>query len=232
MRSSSARSAARVCFVIVMVFAVSVAVWGFFLPLPAAPGRTYTDADFRIAELAEGHDEDGDGIGDQADILAGARAYVATRPRYGSAYYQGGRPDDGRGVCTDVVDQALLAAGYDLQTLVDTDRRANPADYGMDPIDSNVDFRRVHNVRVYLEHTADLEHTAEGLTCDPAQIDQWQGGDIVVWNDHVGIVSDRRDADGVCYVIHHAGLLQLCYEEDVLESDTFGPIVGHYRMTA
>ena len=186
MRSSSVRSAAHVCFVIVVVFAVSVAVWGFFLPLPAAPGRTYTDADFRIAELAEGHDEDGDGIGDQA----------------------------------------LLAAGYDLQTLVDTDRRANPADYGMDPIDSNVDFRRVHNVRVY------LKHTAEGLTCDPAQIDQWQGGDIVVWDDHVGIVSDRRDADGVCYVIHHAGLLQLCYEEDVLESDTFGPIVGHYRMTA
>lgn len=82
MRSSSARRAARVCFVIVVVFAVSVAVWGFFLPLPAAPGRTYTNADFRIAELAEGHDEDGDGIGDQA----------------------------------------LLAAGYDLQTLVDTDR--------------------------------------------------------------------------------------------------------------
>ena len=60
-------------------------------------------------------DRDGDGIDDQADILAGALAYVATEPQYKSKYYEGGYPDDGYGVCTDVVAQALLAAGYDLQ---------------------------------------------------------------------------------------------------------------------
>ena len=211
------------CALAVLVAAAAVARF-VFLPLQTMPGHVYTAADFGIEAPADGHDEDGDGVGDQADILAGARAYVATRPRYGSAYYQGGRPDDGRGVCTDVVDQALLAAGYDLRTLVDADRRANPADYGSDPIDPNIDFRRVRNARVF------LEHTAESLTCDPERIDQWEGGDIVVWGNHIGVVSDRHDADGVCYVIHHSSPLQLCYEQDVLRSNRFGPIVGHYRM--
>ena len=38
---------------------------------------------------------------------------------YQSKYYAGGYPDDGLGVCTDVIWQALQAAGYDLKALVD-----------------------------------------------------------------------------------------------------------------
>ena len=52
-------------------------------------------------------DSDGDGIDDQTDILESARSYLATRPKYKSKYYAGGYPDDGYGVCTDVVIQAL-----------------------------------------------------------------------------------------------------------------------------
>ena len=68
-------------------------------------------------------DADGDGIPDQQDILQGALDYVATRPRYKSAYFVGGWPTDGTGVCTDVVAYGMRAAGLDLPTLVDNDKR-------------------------------------------------------------------------------------------------------------
>ena len=48
-------------------------------------------------------DADGDGVDDQTDVLDNALAYVDTRPKYRSRYYQTGYPDDGYGVCTDVV---------------------------------------------------------------------------------------------------------------------------------
>ena len=48
-------------------------------------------------------DADGDGVDDQTDVLDNALAYVDTRPKYKSRYYQTGYPDDGYGVCTDVV---------------------------------------------------------------------------------------------------------------------------------
>ena len=63
---------------------------------------------------------------DQLDILNGALAYVSTHPKYKSRYYETGYPDDGYGVCTDVVAYALKNAGYDLQTLVDADIREHP----------------------------------------------------------------------------------------------------------
>ena len=66
-------------------------------------------------------DKDGDGMDDQEDILEGAIAYVNTHPKYKSAYYAGGYPNDGYGVCTDVVAYALKAAGYDLMELVSKD---------------------------------------------------------------------------------------------------------------
>ena len=45
-------------------------------------------------------DADGDGVDDQTDVLDNALAYVDTRPKYKSRYYQTGYPDDGYGVCT------------------------------------------------------------------------------------------------------------------------------------
>ena len=71
-------------------------------------------------------DADGDGVDDQTDVLDNALAYVDTRPKYKSRYYQTGYPDDGYGVCTDVVAFALKNAGYDLQALVDADIREHP----------------------------------------------------------------------------------------------------------
>ena len=177
------------------------------------------------AEIPKVHssvDKDNDGIDDQTDILQGALDYVASRPKYKSKYYRTGYPNDGYGVCTDVVAFALKNAGYDLMTLVQQDIQANPADYDIDEPDQNIDFRRVKNLRVY------FSHSAISLTTDISEIEEWQGGDIVIFKNHIGIVSDRRNENGVPYVIHHNDPWQRTYEEDILEDRE--DIVGHYRV--
>ncbi len=176
-----------------------------------------------IPQFHSSHDEDGDGIDDQQDMLDGAKAYVATKPKYASRYYAGGYPDDGYGVCTDVVAQAMKAAGYDLMQEVSTDIAAHPGDYAIDTPDANIDFRRVPTLKVF------FAHTAVALTTDTADIDQWQGGDIVIYDNHIAVVSDRRDADGVPYIIHHYSENQTSYEEDALRN--WGTINGHYRLS-
>jgi len=113
-------------------------------------------------------DKDGDGIDDQVDILEGTLAYVDTHPKYKSKYYNTGYPDDGYGVCTDVVANAMKAAGYDLMELVSEDIAAHPDDYDIVKPDKNIDFRRVRNLKVYLsselmmrtEHQTLRTHTA------------------------------------------------------------------------
>ncbi len=176
-----------------------------------------------IAQYISEKDQDGDGIDDQTDILQNAVAYIQTKPIYESKYYNSGYPDDGYGVCTDVVGQALLHSGYDLQQLVDADIAAHPEDYDIEEADPKIDFRRVRNLRVY------FSHTAIPLTTDVSQIEEWQGGDIVIFRKHIGIVSDRRNRHGVPYVIHHNGPGQIQYEEDILEKRT--DITEHFRIS-
>ena len=97
-------------------------------------------------------DKDEDGVDDQTDILNGVRAYIKTAPKYKSVYYATGYPDDEYGVCTDVVAQGFLSAGYDLMELVNADIMANPKDYDIDRADELIDFRRVRNLFVYFQH--------------------------------------------------------------------------------
>lgn len=189
----------------------------------SAPVRAKENADFQIADLHSQVDMDGDGIDDQTDILQGARDYIATRPVYQSKYYASGYPDDQYGVCTDVVARALLSAGYDLKELVRADIAAAPQAYDIQPPDANIDFRRVGNLAVY------FSRHAIPLTTDVHDISQWQGGDIVVFERHIGIVSDKRSDSGVAYVIHHSGPFQPSYEEDILEDRD--DIIGHYRVS-
>ena len=167
-------------------------------------------------------DKDNDGIDDQTDILNGAKDYIATKPKYKSKYYNSGYSDDGYGVCTDVVANALLAAGYDLMELVNQDVLENPDDYDIDEPDINIDFRRVKNLNVY------FRHTALSLTTDTSYPSDWQGGDIVVFKKHIGIISDKRNKNGIPYVIHHISPAQIHYEEDIL--DSYSSIIGHYRI--
>lgn len=168
-------------------------------------------------------DQDQDGMDDQTDILQNAKNYVATKPKYKSKYYDTGYPNDGYGVCTDVVAFALYDAGYDLQKLVEEDIALHREDYEIDEPDANIDFRRVKNLTVF------FKNTAIPLTLDTKQISEWQGGDIVIFKKHIGIVSDNRNVKGIPFVIHHASAVQADYEEDILE--TWGEIVGHYRIS-
>ena len=159
--------------------------------------RPEDDFQGRIPQFHSSVDWDDDGVDDQLDILNGARTYVSTHPKYKSRYYKTGYPDDGYGVCTDVVAYALKNAGYDLRVLVDADIREQPRDYMVAEPDANIDFRRVRNLKVF------FSHTAVALTTDISQIKEWQGGDIVIFERHIGIVSDRRNKNGVPYIIHH-----------------------------
>ena len=168
-------------------------------------------------------DKDGDGIDDQVDVLEGALAYVGTHPKYKSRYYNIGYPDDGYGVCTDVVANAMKTAGYDLMELVSEDIVAHPDDYDIVEPDKNIDFRRVKNLQVW------FRNNAVSLTTDVSDTQEWQGGDIVIFENHIGVVSDRRNKVAVPYVIHHNDPWQKTYEQDILE--TKNDIVGHYRVS-
>ena len=53
--------------------------------------------------------------------------------------------------------------------------------------------------------------------------------DRVYQKRHIGVVSDRRNKNGVPYVIHHNDPWQTAYEQDILEERT--DIVGHYRIS-
>ncbi|MCR5230876.1 MAG: DUF1287 domain-containing protein [Solobacterium sp.] len=168
-------------------------------------------------------DADGDGIDDQTDILAGAAEYIRSRPKYKSRYYGTGYPDDGYGTCVDVVGYALNHAGYDLMKMVSDDISADPDAYGITLQDPAIDFRRVKNLKVY------FSRHAVRLTDDIRKTGEWQGGDIVIFDNHIGIVSDRRNRDGIPYVIHHSGPFQLYYEEDILQSRN--DLYGHFRIS-
>ncbi|MBQ1288768.1 MAG: DUF1287 domain-containing protein [Erysipelotrichaceae bacterium] len=206
-------------FLLLLFLAAGFLIWHFRL----FPQPYYTDADFGITTFVSGHDEDGDGIDDQLDILQSAKAYLATDPVYKSKYYETGYPDDQYGVCTDVVAFALLDSGYDLKQLVYEDVLAHREDYAIDVVDANIDFRRVRNLKVY------FEHNWQSLSTDTKEIEAWQAGDIVTFRGHIGILSDRRDRSGMPYVLHHAGHLQLSFEEDILPYRE--DITGHYRLT-
>ncbi len=187
------------------------------------PHKMYSNQDFNIETYTSTIDKDNDGIDDQTDILNSVRTYIATNPKYKSKYYATGYPIDGYGTCVDVVAFGLKGAGYDLMELVNNDIKNNRDKYDIDIVDKNIDFRRVQNLKIYF-----ADNTIS-LTTDIHDIDKWQGGDIVIFDKHIGIVSDKRNKKGIPFIIHHASSYQKYYEEDILELRH--DIVGHYRMS-
>ena len=186
----------------------------------------YKAEDFNITVLKSNTDFDNDGIDDYTDILQGARIEAKNKPNYKSAYYQGGYPPDDEGVCTDVIWRSLKNAGYNLKDMVDEDIKANVNEYPRvkGKPDPNIDFRRVPNLKVY------FERNQISLTTDLGKIEEWQQGDIVAFgNNHIGIISDKRNSKGIPFLIHNGG--QPNREEDILELyNMYNNISGHYRM--
>ncbi len=169
----------------------------------------------------------------QAKIVAGARAQIGIGydPAYVKLTYPGGDVAKTTGVCTDVVVRALRAGGRDLQKLMHEDMTRHFALYpsrkkwGLKRPDSNIDHRRVPNQMVFFRRFG-KELTQE---VRPKTLAQWQPGDIVCWDlnpaglKHTGIVSDKKDANGMPFVIHNLGG---CREENALTS---WKIIGHFR---
>lgn len=205
-------------FIFVLLFLVMITLILYMFNV--IPHRQFTNEGFGIETYKSLIDKDGDGIDDQTDFLQSVRNYIATKPKYKSKYYRTGYPDDGFGVCTDVIAFGLRGAGYDLMELVNADIKANKKIYQVDIVDKNIDFRRVNNLRIF------FERNAKSLTTDLTDIKEWQGGDIIVFKTHIGVVSDKRNWRGIPFIIHNGGFH---FEEDILEYRT--DIVGHFRMS-
>ncbi len=186
--------------------------------------KFYTAEDFGFERLKSSVDFNENGADDYSDFVLGARKDAKNHPKYDGRYFDGGFPPDNIGVCTDVVWRAFKNAGYDLREMVDRDIRQRPLAYSsVSTRDKNIDFRRVRNLLTFFE-----KH-AVSLTTDIDDIEQWQGGDIVIFNGdkHIGIVSDRRDSIGRTYIIHNGG--QPNREENYLD---WGKVSFHFRFDA
>lgn len=165
-------------------------------------------------------------------LVAAARAQVGMTTRYDPAYfslaYPNGDPPPDRGVCTDVVIRALRTQGVDLQQRIHEDMRqdfaAYPQLWGLSRPDRNIDHRRVPNQMRWFERQGWQQPIS-------MRADDYAAGDIVAWKLngngllHVGIVSDRRLADGTPLILHN--IAQGTQEQDLLFRHS---IIGHYRM--
>lgn len=161
-------------------------------------------------EAAPPADTDGDGIPDPLDVLLGARKAALNADRYDGRYERidyplGDVPRD-IGVCTDVVIRALRNAGIDLQREVHEDILRRPKAYPhVSRPNTNIDHRRVKSLLPYFQrHFA--AHSAASTASDP-----YRPGDVLFMDtfpersgvEHVGIVSDQRNAAGEPLIINN-----------------------------
>ncbi|RII34748.1 DUF1287 domain-containing protein [Clostridium chromiireducens] len=174
-------------------------------------------------------DKNENGIADPIDIVNSARKEAEQETVYKDAYYVGGYPPDGEGVCTDVIWRGFKGINVSIKDLIDKDIKENMAQYkGVNgKPDPNIDFRRVLNQDVFFKKNC-INLTTEFKEGDINNLKEWQPGDIIVFiegYEHIGIISDKRDEDGIPFVIHnshpHASEAKLSWFHN--------PIHGHYR---
>ncbi|MCK5726013.1 MAG: DUF1287 domain-containing protein [Thiotrichaceae bacterium] len=150
--------------------------------------------------------------------------------RYLKIGYPWGDVPRGIGVCTDVIIRSYRKLGVDLQQQVHRDMNSNFSAYpnlrkwNLKRPDSNIDHRRVYNLRIFLaRHAQTLPRTT-----NPAH---YQPGDLITWQlgpgqGHIGVVSNQRSkTDPRRYMIVH-NIAEGPKLEDVLFSY---PMSGHYR---
>lgn len=169
-------------------------------------------------------------------IVVAARLWIERSPTYDPAYrvldFPGGDPGPGVGTGVDLVVRALRAVGIDLQQAIHDDLGADPGAYGQAAggRDTNIDHRRIRNLRIWLDRHAERLDTEASA--------DWRPGDLVLWDtvgdgkaDHVGILSDRRTAAGLPFVIHHfparAPFTGTPREESVFD---LWPRLAHFRI--
>ena len=147
---------------------------------------------------------------------------------YHSIKYPNGDVPANIGVCTDVIIRSYRSLGFDLQKLVHKDMKSNFDKYPskriwrMKTTDKNIDHRRVPNLQVFFSR--------KGTVLKKSKIkNDYNPGDIVTWIlpgnlPHIGIVSDKKTADGTPLIIHNIGLGPRL--DDML---FHYKISGHYR---
>ena len=145
----------------IVLAAIAVLIYNRFSYKETSTKRPRYAYKKKIEQIKSGIDKDGDGVDDQSDILESALEYIQTKPKYESRYYIGGTPNDGYGVCTDVVAAALFGAGYDLQRLVSEDINEHPDNYDIQSPDENIDYRRVRNLQVYFKNNTNIVVTSK-----------------------------------------------------------------------
>jgi uncharacterized protein YijF (DUF1287 family) len=172
-------------------------------------------------------------------VLEGARDEVRRAVRYDAGYvrlpYPAGDVPADRGACTDLVVRAYRRAGVDLQKEIHEDRKANPRLYPPNPPgerspNSDIDQRRCRNLVVWFRRHA-TELTA---SLAPGDLDQWRPGDVAFFHlarkiegrpGHVGIVSDRKDRDGMPLVLDNLGPVAA----ERYRLDAFASVDSHFR---
>lgn len=163
-----------------------------------------------------------------ASAIALTQQSVRYDPGYYSIPYPNGDVPASIGICSDVVIRAYRKLGFDLQKAVHQDMVANfaayPKKWGLPGPDKNIDHRRVPNLMTFFERKgAWLPVTTHA--------GGYQPGDIVTWDlgrglTHIGLVVDRRSADGSRnLIVHNIGGGQVL--SDCLFSYR---IIGHYRF--
>ena len=186
----------------------------------------YYAYDFGFLDRQSNNDYNSNKIDDYTDILIGLKNYAIINPSYANKYYGGGYPPENEGVCTDTIWFALKEAGYDLKKMIDADILQNKEAYGIDIIDQNIDFRRVNNQDTF------FKRYVKKYSTDMNDIMEFNPGDILVFNtdEHIAMTSDKRNANGIPYLIQNRDETQTEKEEDRLE-ETEMEITSHYRFT-
>jgi len=196
----------------------------------AALEKWWTDS---LPRTVSARDTNNNGRSDTDDLIEGGRLEIKRRPHYHSRYVEnGGYPSSGEGVCTDLVWRAYSYAGYDLKSMIDRDISFSPKSYPRTKgqPNPNIDFRRVPNQKAF------FERFGRSLTTlikpgDAGNLAQWQAGDVVTFKypDHVAIVSPRRNAQGVPYLIHNPGPRPV-EADDLWSLYKRNRLSGHYRF--
>ena len=187
---------------------------------------------FQVERVISSQDKDNDSVDDFSDIVQNARAQIGVVTEYDTSYYQNAYPPSNKGACADVIWRTLNEVGYDFKSMIDEDMKKNSDSYKKEPVpDSNINFRRVENIRVFLDKYAQ-KLTTEVIPFEESNLKEWQGGDIVTYAQipgglwHVAVISDKRREDGVPLLIHNYG--RGVKEDDYLLNWPT-KITGHYR---
>ncbi|HSI61608.1 MAG TPA: DUF1287 domain-containing protein [Candidatus Saccharimonadia bacterium] len=151
---------------------------------------------------------------------------VRYEPAYIRLDYPNGDVPAETGVCTDEVIRAYRALGLDLQKLVHEDMKRNfsayPKNWGLSRPDSNIDHRRVPNLKAFLKRKG----TSLPVTDKP---EDYLPGDLITCTvppnlPHIAMVVPAPDGGPRPWIVHNIG------SGPQLEDRLFTfPLTGHYR---